>query len=77
MRLSILKNCLGALAALAMLSAASVAAKDKISIGLLEDVSGDIALMGAPKLNGTMLAVEEINKAGGIMGRQVEVTHRV
>jgi branched-chain amino acid transport system substrate-binding protein len=75
MRLSILKNCLGALAALAMLSAASVAAKDKISIGLLEDVSGDIALMGAPKLNGTMLAVEEINKAGGIMGRQVEVTH--
>jgi branched-chain amino acid transport system substrate-binding protein len=72
---SVLKNCLGALSALAMLSAASVAAQEKITIGLLEDVSGDIALMGAPKLNGTMLAVEEINKAGGIMGRQVEVKH--
>lgn len=65
----------GATAALAMLAAGSVVAQDKITIGLLEDVSGDIALMGAPKLNGTMLAVEEINKAGGIMGRQIEVKH--
>jgi branched-chain amino acid transport system substrate-binding protein len=58
-----------------MLAATGVAAQDKITIGLLEDVSGDIALMGAPKLNGTMLAVEEINAAGGIMGRQIEVKH--
>ncbi len=69
------KPWLGALSALAMLSATGVAAQDKITIGLLEDVSGDIALMGAPKLNGTLLAVEEINNAGGIMGRQIEVKH--
>lgn len=69
------RTWLVASAALAMLTVTSVAAQDKITIGLLEDVSGDIALMGAPKLNGTMLAVEEINKAGGIMGRQIEVKH--
>lgn len=69
------KSWLGAISALAMLSATAVAAQDKITIGLLEDVSGDIALMGAPKLNGTLLAVEEINNSGGIMGRQIEVKH--
>lgn len=69
------KPWLGALSALAMLSATAAAAQDKITIGLLEDVSGDIALMGAPKLNGTLLAVEEINNSGGIMGRQIEIKH--
>ena len=46
-----------------------------LKIGLLEDVSGDLALMGKPKLNGSLLAVEEINKAGGIMGRKIELIH--
>ena len=32
-----------------------------IKIGLLEDVSGDLALMGKPKLHGSQLAAEEIN----------------
>src|SRR5207248_1282490 len=55
---------------------ASVAyAADPLKIGLLEDVSGDLALMGMPKLHGSELAVEEINKAGGIMGRQIELIH--
>ena len=31
--------------------------------------------MGMPKLHGSLLAVEEINKAGGIMGRQIELIH--
>ena len=57
-----------------LLAAASVGAAlaaDPIKIGLLEDISGDLALIGKPKLNGSQLAVEEINKAGGILGRKV------
>ena len=48
---------------------------DPIKIGLLEDVSGDLAMMGLPKLHGSELAVEEINAKGGIMGRQIMLTH--
>jgi branched-chain amino acid transport system substrate-binding protein len=54
-------------------SAANAADKPPIKIGLLEDQSGEIALFTMPKVHGTQLAVEEINKAGGIMGRQLEL----
>lgn len=64
-----------ALAAALALAMAPAMAQAPIKVGLLEDVSGDIALMGAPKLNGSLLAVEEINKAGGIMGRKIELIH--
>ena len=53
----------------------SALGSDPIKIGLLEDVSGDLAMMGLPKLHGSELAVEEINGKGGIMGRQVVLTH--
>ncbi len=46
-----------------------------IKIGLLEDISGDLASIGLPKLHGSQLAVEEVNAAGGIMGRPVELIH--
>ncbi len=32
-------------------------AADPIKVGLLEDVSGDLAVLGKPKLNGALLAV--------------------
>ncbi len=67
----------GALSALALFCAGTlpVIAQEKIKIGLLEDISGDLALLGLPKLHGSQLAVEEINAAGGIMGRQIELIH--
>ncbi|WP_025569570.1 urea ABC transporter substrate-binding protein [Variovorax paradoxus] len=62
--------------ALAAVSAMTPAqAAEPLKVGLLEDVSGDLAVLGKPKLNGSQLAVEEINKAGGIMGRQIELIH--
>jgi len=72
-----LRSLRAAASGLALLTcAASVTyAADPLKIGLLEDVSGDLALMGMPKLHGSELAVEEINKAGGIMGRQIELIH--
>jgi branched-chain amino acid transport system substrate-binding protein len=72
-----MKHLQAAVSGLALLTcAASVTyAADPLKVGLLEDVSGDLALMGMPKLHGSELAVEEINKSGGIMGRQIELIH--
>lgn len=60
---------------LASVSAAPAWAEDPIKVGLLEDVSGDIAVMGLPKLHGSQLAAKEINEAGGILGRPIELIH--
>jgi branched-chain amino acid transport system substrate-binding protein len=61
------------LGAVATFGAAQAA--DPLKVGLLEDVSGDLAVFGIPKLHGSQLAVEEINKSGGILGRQIELIH--
>ncbi len=50
-------------------------AANPIKIGLLEDVSGDLAMFGIPKLHGSLLAVKEINDSGGIMGRPINLMH--
>jgi len=54
------------------LSAPAFAA-DPIKIGVLEDQSGDFALATIGKVHGIQLATEEINKAGGIAGRPIEL----
>ncbi|MGF6347231.1 urea ABC transporter substrate-binding protein [Variovorax sp. W2I14] len=56
-------------------AATAAAAAEPLKVGLMEDVSGDLAVLGKPKLDGSQLAVEEINKAGGILGRQIELIH--
>ncbi len=48
-------------------------AADPIKIGVLEDQSGDFALATIGKVHGIQLATEEINKAGGIAGRPIEL----
>ena len=65
---------LGAVLGVAAFGAAQ-ATEPPLKIGLLEDVSGDLAFMDMPKLHGSQLAVEEINKSGGILGRQIELIH--
>jgi len=50
----------------------SASEDDTITIGILEDRSGNFALVGSPKYKASMLAVEEINEQGGIDGRQIE-----
>ena len=63
-----LASTLAASFVLAALTHGNALAGDTIKIGLLEDISGDLAVMGKPKLDGSLLAVEEINKSGGILG---------
>jgi branched-chain amino acid transport system substrate-binding protein len=48
-------------------------AADPIVFGLVDEVTGPQAEAGVLTAQGAKLAVEEINAAGGIMGRQVEL----
>lgn len=45
---------------------------DKILIGGLAPLTGEVAVYGTSSSNGTKMAFEEINAAGGILGKQVE-----
>jgi branched-chain amino acid transport system substrate-binding protein len=49
------------------------AAEDKIKVGFLEDQTGEIAPFTLPKVRAAQLTVDEINAAGGILGRQLEL----
>ena len=46
---------------------------DTIKIGMIMSLTGDAAAYGTHSLNGTKIAVEEINAAGGIRGKKIEL----
>lgn len=46
---------------------------DTIKIGALYNVTGEQASLDGPSLNGAKLAVKEINEAGGVLGKQIEL----
>jgi branched-chain amino acid transport system substrate-binding protein len=54
------------------LGARRAAAADAVRIGTILSVSGPAAFLGQDMKDGTQLAVDEINAAGGIGGRQIE-----
>jgi branched-chain amino acid transport system substrate-binding protein len=56
----------------ALLGSPAVAA-DPILLGLVDEVTGSQAEAGLLTAQGVKLAIEEINAAGGILGRQVEL----
>src|SRR4030088_1439078 len=56
-----------------LLAAGSAYAADPIKLGVLEDQSGDFALATIGKVHGIQLATDEINAAGGISGRKLEL----
>jgi len=47
--------------------------EDPVKIGFIAGISGRVAAYGNAGLNGVKLAVEEINKEGGINGRNIEL----
>ena len=59
----------GAIAAFFGVSAAA----DTIRIGLISEITGPNAEAGSYTLNGAKLAVDAINKKGGILGKQIEL----
>lgn len=62
-----------AIAALAIGCAVPALAEDPIKVGVLEDQSGDFAAVTLVKVDAIRLAAEEINEAGGIAGRPIQL----
>ncbi len=48
-------------------------AADSIKIGALYNLTGGMSSIDAPSLNGAKLKAEMINKAGGVLGRKLEI----
>jgi branched-chain amino acid transport system substrate-binding protein len=59
--------------AASLLLAAHSGGAEPIKIGVVNMLTGPFAEAGAFQVNGLQLALEEINQAGGIMGRPVEL----
>ncbi|MGC8777860.1 MAG: ABC transporter substrate-binding protein [Candidatus Caldatribacteriaceae bacterium] len=51
----------------------SVYAQEPVKIGLVMGLTGPWASIDTPATNGAKLAAEEINKAGGVLGRPIEL----
>jgi branched-chain amino acid transport system substrate-binding protein len=66
-----LKTALVALGA--MLLAGPAAAQDTIKIGVTQPLTGAFAASGNYVAQGAKLAEEEINKAGGVLGKKIEL----
>ena len=48
------------------------AGKDTIKVGINCELSGQVASYGDNSRNGALIAIDEINKAGGVLGKQLE-----
>ncbi len=64
------------LLAAGMLIAGTAVAQEPVRIGAMYPLTGGGAIYGVPAMVGHQLAIEEINKRGGIMGRKVESIER-
>jgi branched-chain amino acid transport system substrate-binding protein len=58
-----------------LIRSTAYAADKPIKIGVIDDASGDFAAAVIPKTQGAQLAVDEINAAGGVLGRQLQLIH--
>ena len=70
-----LRTCLIAFAASTALTGAAYAA-DTIKVGLSGPFTGGSASMGVSMRDGVKLAAEEINNAGGVLGKKIELIER-
>ena len=61
------------LAAVVILGGLSARAADTIKIGVVSPTTGTAAEAGTYEVNGAKLAANEINKAGGVLGKQIEL----
>lgn len=73
---TITKTGVSAVALAAALAGAAYAEGDAIKIGYVTGLSGACSSISEDGLNGTKLAIEELNANGGILGRQIEMIVR-
>lgn len=50
------------------------AADSQLKIGAIEPLTGALSFLGAPMIAGLHLAIDDINAAGGVLGKKVELT---
>jgi branched-chain amino acid transport system substrate-binding protein len=70
----VIGSVLCTLAAAAGLAPFAAQAADPIKIGMVAPLTGSAAESGRFQTQGAKLAVDEINKAGGVLGRPIELT---
>jgi len=67
--------CYGLIAAAVFVSAsASPAAAEDVTIGGIYSIEGIFGAFGGSERDGALLAVEQLNKAGGVGGKHIEIT---
>ncbi|MFO0876715.1 MAG: bifunctional serine/threonine-protein kinase/ABC transporter substrate-binding protein [Gemmataceae bacterium] len=54
-------------------NAGEVPTREPLKVGIIHSLSGPLAFHERPVARATRFAIEEINKAGGILGREVEI----
>jgi urea transport system substrate-binding protein len=54
-------------------SPTTAASGDTIKVGILHSLSGTMAISETTVVDAELMAIEEINKAGGVLGKQIEV----
>jgi urea transport system substrate-binding protein len=57
---------------LAISTAVSVKAQDTIKVGVLHSLSGTMSISEVTVRDSTLMAIDEINAAGGVLGKQIE-----
>jgi len=67
---------LAVLSALALFGAPQASAQKTIKVGFPMILSGPGALFGEPALKGAQMYVEEVNAAGGVLGKRLELIPR-
>jgi urea transport system substrate-binding protein len=55
-----------------LISASMALAQDTVKVGVLHSLTGTMAISEVTVKNATMLAIDEINAAGGVNGKQIE-----
>lgn len=65
-------KALTAAVALASISAAPAFAADTIKVGVLHSLSGTMAISETVLKDTVLMAIDDINKKGGVLGKQLE-----
>jgi len=60
-------------AVLTVMALSGCAGSGKIKIGTIQPISGQVATYGVQTRNAVQMAVDEINKNGGVLGKQIEL----
>ena len=67
------RAAVGALLVLAVIASVSAHAAEPIRIGAIFSITGPASFLGEPERNTAKMLEEDLNKAGGLLGRKVEV----